>query len=162
MTGVSRGGFRQQVRDYDFGGRLNNVDLYLRAKIDEVPRSDDHYPTRAWGTWCCHQDGTVWPRWTLLRQLAVGVSVVVVIAAANLLSNVRVNSPAGAPVTTSIATATEDDSTTYLEPAVVDDGPGINPEVIPHLSGRFVRTDKIRSDKAGIFGMRLTIAASMI
>jgi two-component system, OmpR family, sensor histidine kinase TrcS len=81
---------------------------------------------------------------------------------ANLLSNARVHTPAGTTVTTGIATGRADDGSDYVELTVTDDGPGINPELLPHLFERFVRADKSRSREAGSFGLGLSIAASII
>jgi two-component system sensor histidine kinase TrcS len=80
---------------------------------------------------------------------------------ANLLSNARVHTPAGTTVTTGIATRSTDGSE-YVELTVTDDGPGIAPELLPHLFERFVRADKSRSREAGSFGLGLSIAASIV
>ena len=48
------------------------------------------------------------------------------------------------------------------ELTVTDDGPGIAPDLLPHLFERFVRADKSRSREAGSFGLGLSIAASII
>ena len=81
---------------------------------------------------------------------------------ANLLSNARVHTPAGTTVTTEIATGRADNTSQYVELTVADDGPGINPELLPHLFERFVRADKSRSREAGSFGLGLSIASSII
>jgi len=81
---------------------------------------------------------------------------------ANLLSNARVHTPAGTTVTTEIATARADNGSDYVELTVSDDGPGIDPELLPHLFERFVRADKSRSREAGSFGLGLSIASSII
>jgi two-component system sensor histidine kinase TrcS len=81
---------------------------------------------------------------------------------ANLLSNARVHTPAGTTVTTGIATGRADDGSDFVEVTVTDDGPGIAPELLPHLFERFVRADKSRSRQAGNFGLGLSIAASII
>jgi len=80
---------------------------------------------------------------------------------ANLLSNARVHTPPGTAVTTGIATGGVGGSD-YVELTVTDDGPGIAPELLPRLFGRFVRADKSRSREAGSFGLGLSIAASII
>ncbi len=81
---------------------------------------------------------------------------------ANLLSNARIHTPAGTTVTTAIATERADDGSEYVELTVADNGPGIDPELLPHLFERFVRADKSRSREAGSFGLGLSIAASII
>jgi two-component system, OmpR family, sensor histidine kinase TrcS len=77
---------------------------------------------------------------------------------ANLLSNARVHTPAGTTVTTAIASGGLD----RVELTVTDDGPGIAPELLPHLFERFVRADKSWSREAGSFGLGLSIATSII
>lgn len=81
---------------------------------------------------------------------------------ANLLSNARVHTPAGTTVVTGIATGRADDGTTVTELTVTDDGPGIPPEVLPHLFERFVRADESRSSEAGSFGLGLAIVESIV
>ncbi|KWX65784.1 cell wall metabolism sensor histidine kinase WalK [Mycobacterium sp. NAZ190054] len=81
---------------------------------------------------------------------------------ANLLSNARVHTPAGTTVTTTVATGTAADGTGYVEVTVADDGPGIDPQLLPHLFERFVRADKSRSRQAGSFGLGLSIVASIV
>ncbi|HEY6647857.1 MAG TPA: sensor histidine kinase [Mycobacterium sp.] len=49
-----------------------------------------------------------------------------------------------------------------MDQTITDDGPGIEPELLPHLFERFVRADKSRSREAGSFGLGLSIAASII
>jgi two-component system, OmpR family, sensor histidine kinase TrcS len=81
---------------------------------------------------------------------------------ANVLSNARVHTPAGTTVTTAIATRRAADGLEYVELTITDDGPGIEPELLPHLFERFVRADTSRSREAGSFGLGLSIAASII
>jgi two-component system sensor histidine kinase TrcS len=98
-------------------------------------------------------DGPVWVRGdrTRLHQTL-----------ANLLSNARVHTPEGTTVTTGVAKGRDDDGIAYAELTVTDDGPGIAPDLVPHLFERFVRADKSRSRAAGSFGLGLSIAASII
>ncbi|MGV0852107.1 sensor histidine kinase [Mycolicibacterium phlei] len=76
---------------------------------------------------------------------------------ANLLSNARVHTPEGTTVTTALRTVGG-----TAELTVRDDGPGIAPDLLPHLFERFVRADKSRSRAAGSFGLGLSIAASIV
>ena len=46
--------------------------------------------------------------------------------------------------------------------AVVDDGPGIPPEDLPHLFERFWRGDRARRRATGGSGLGLTIARSLV
>lgn len=80
----------------------------------------------------------------------------------NLLSNARVHTPAGTTVTASVSTGRGDHGGCYVEIVVADDGPGIEPQLLPHLFERFVRADKARSHDGGSFGLGLSIAASII
>lgn len=61
----------------------------------------------------------------------------------NLLANARTHTPAGTTVTTSVAVV---DGRARL--SVVDDGPGIAPEVLPHVFERFSRADSSRRHTA--------------
>jgi two-component system sensor histidine kinase TrcS len=81
---------------------------------------------------------------------------------ANLLSNARIHTPSGSTVTTGVVTGRADDGVAYAELTVIDDGPGIDAELLPHLFERFVRADKSRSREAGNFGLGLAIAASIV
>lgn len=80
---------------------------------------------------------------------------------ANLLSNVRVHTPAGTAVTT-LLTVLQSELGAVAELAVTDDGPGIDPWLLPHLFERFVRADKSRSRDSGNAGLGLSIVASII
>jgi two-component system sensor histidine kinase TrcS len=48
-----------------------------------------------------------------------------------------------------------------VELTVADDGPGIDPALLPHLFERFVRADKSRSGETGT-GLGLAIVASIV
>ncbi|MEO5535244.1 MAG: ATP-binding protein [Pseudolysinimonas sp.] len=78
-------------------------------------------------------------------------------AIANLLSNARLHTPAGTTVTASLeATPT---GTAIL---VADDGPGIDPNLLPNLFERFSRGDDSRSRVAGSTGLGLAIVAAIV
>ena len=80
----------------------------------------------------------------------------------NLLKNAWVHTPPGVTVTTAIA----EDRAGVGGPAAVltvaNDGPGIDPEMVPHLFERFVRADKARSGELGSTGLGLAIVASIV
>jgi two-component system sensor histidine kinase TrcS len=136
----------------DEGQDLDTADVDLTdVVIDAVNDAAVSAPTHRWLTRV--PDGAVWVRGdrARLHQLL-----------ANLLSNARVHTPPGTTVTTGIATGRADDGAGYVELTVSDDGPGIPPEVLPHLFERFYRADKSRSRQAGSFGLGLSIAASII
>lgn len=76
----------------------------------------------------------------------------------NLLTNACNHTPAGVTVTTAIR-SNPDDRT--VEISVCDDGPGIDPQLVPDLFGRFVRADKARSHELNSSGLGLAIVASI-
>jgi two-component system sensor histidine kinase TrcS len=78
----------------------------------------------------------------------------------NLLSNARVHTPAGVTVTVAISRRPPGADGPYAEVTVTDDGPDIDPELMPRLFERFVRGDTSRSDETGN-GLGLPIAASI-
>ena len=79
----------------------------------------------------------------------------------NLLTNARVHTPAGVTVTTKIVHGANADGP-YAELTVTDDGPGIDPDLLPHLFERFVRADEARSRQLGSTGLGLAIVLSIV
>ncbi len=77
-------------------------------------------------------------------------------AVANLLSNARDHTPEG----TSVTAAVEGGASISL--TVRDDGPGIEPDLLPHLFERFVRADRSRSRQYGNSGLGLAITQSIV
>ena len=76
---------------------------------------------------------------------------------ANLLSNARTHTPAGATVTTGLAETNGDVVLT-----VADDGPGIPSELLPEVFERFARADTSRSRNSGSTGLGLAIVAAVV
>jgi two-component system OmpR family sensor kinase len=76
---------------------------------------------------------------------------------ANLLTNARTHTPPGTTVTTGVALA---DGEVRL--TVTDDGPGIDPVLLPGIFGRFVRGDSSRSRQAGSTGLGLAIVRAVV
>ena len=76
---------------------------------------------------------------------------------ANLLANARVHTPAGSTVQVSVHTTGES-----AEVRIADDGPGIDPELVPVLFERFVRGDSSRSRHAGSTGLGLAIVRAVV
>jgi two-component system sensor histidine kinase TrcS len=79
----------------------------------------------------------------------------------NLLNNARVHTPPGVTVTTGIVENGSGPDPPYAELTVADNGPGIEPALLPHLFERFVRADKSRSGETGT-GLGLAIVASIV
>jgi two-component system OmpR family sensor kinase len=76
---------------------------------------------------------------------------------ANLLTNARTHTPAGTTVTTGLRIDGED-----AVLWVLDDGPGIPPELQPSVFERFARGDSSRSRAAGSTGLGLAIVAAVV
>ena len=76
---------------------------------------------------------------------------------ANLLTNARTHTPPGTTVTTGVALV---DGEVRL--TVTDDGPGIGPDLLPGIFGRFVRGDSARSRQAGSTGLGLAIVRAVV
>jgi two-component system OmpR family sensor kinase len=76
---------------------------------------------------------------------------------ANLLANARTHTPPGTPVTAGVRVV---DDTAEVE--VVDEGPGISPDVLPTVFERFVRGESSRSRAHGSTGLGLAIVASIV
>lgn len=79
----------------------------------------------------------------------------------NLLTNARVHTPPGVTVTAGITLHHNGSGPPYAELAVDDDGPDIDPDVLPRLFERFVRADKSRTNGAGN-GLGLAIVSSIV
>ncbi|MGB8792505.1 MAG: HAMP domain-containing sensor histidine kinase [Mycobacterium sp.] len=79
----------------------------------------------------------------------------------NLLTNGWVHTPPGVTVTTGIARRQSGTGAPYAELTVSDDGPDIEPDLLPHLFERFVRTRNARTDGSGN-GLGLAIVDSIV
>jgi len=79
----------------------------------------------------------------------------------NLLTNGWVHTPPGVTVTAAIARRRPGTGAPYAELIVSDDGPDIDPDLLPHLFERFVRSKNARSDGSGN-GLGLAIVDSIV
>ncbi|TVT05019.1 HAMP domain-containing protein [Amycolatopsis bartoniae] len=77
---------------------------------------------------------------------------------ANLLANGRTHTPPGTTVTTRLAVSA--DGSAVL--TVTDNGPGIAPDLLPHVFERFARGDSSRSRAAGSTGLGMAIVAAVV
>ncbi|MFD8481944.1 sensor histidine kinase [Kitasatospora sp. NPDC059673] len=76
---------------------------------------------------------------------------------ANLLANARTHTPDGTEVTLRLST-----TATEVLLTVADNGPGIPPELLPHVFDRFVRGDPTRSRRTGSTGLGLAIVQAVV
>ena len=76
---------------------------------------------------------------------------------ANLLGNARVHTPPGTTVQVRLAAGDGD-----VVLSVTDDGPGIPPDLLPEVFGRFSRGDSSRSRAAGSTGLGLAIVSAVV
>ena len=76
---------------------------------------------------------------------------------ANLLMNARTHTPAGTDVVVSIENGGGE-----ARLRVTDNGPGIPPELVPHIFERFARGDTSRSRAAGSTGLGLAIVGAVV
>ncbi|MCX3063196.1 sensor histidine kinase [Streptomyces beihaiensis] len=74
----------------------------------------------------------------------------------NLLANARTHTPPGTTVTARVHRHGR-----WVRLDVQDDGPGIPPELLPHVFERFARGDSSRSRKAGSTGLGLAIVQAV-
>jgi two-component system sensor histidine kinase TrcS len=79
----------------------------------------------------------------------------------NLLTNGWVHTPAGVTVTTSITCYRFASDGPHAELVVADDGPDIDPQLLPHLFDRFVRA-KDAPNEGGGSGLGLAIVDSIV
>ncbi|WP_235022638.1 HAMP domain-containing sensor histidine kinase [Amycolatopsis alkalitolerans] len=76
---------------------------------------------------------------------------------ANLLANGRTHTPPGTTVTARLGV-----SGGYAMVTVADNGPGVAPELVPHVFERFARGDSSRSRAAGSTGLGMAIVAAVV
>ncbi|MFE7356811.1 ATP-binding protein [Streptomyces sp. NPDC057543] len=77
----------------------------------------------------------------------------------NLLANARTHTPPGTTVTVRVRAGA---GRPWVTLEVRDDGPGIPPELLPHVFERFARGDASRSRHAGSTGLGLAIVQAVV
>lgn len=75
----------------------------------------------------------------------------------NLLANARRHTPAGTTVTAGVREFED-----HVELMVRDDGPGIDPDLVPHIFERFTRGDRARTRTEGSTGLGLSIVDAVV
>ncbi|WP_392671727.1 ATP-binding protein [Streptomyces sp. LN785] len=82
----------------------------------------------------------------------------------NLLANARTHTPPGTTVTARVRSGggRPEDGRPWVTLEVADDGPGIAPELLPHVFERFARGDASRSRGAGSTGLGLAIVQAVV
>ena len=76
---------------------------------------------------------------------------------ANLLANARTHTPEGSTVTVGVSSTAD-----AAELRVIDNGPGIQAQLQPHIFERFARGDSSRSRAAGSTGLGLSIVHAVV
>jgi two-component system OmpR family sensor kinase len=76
---------------------------------------------------------------------------------ANLLANARTHTPPGTKVTVTLAA-----ERSGVRLSVADDGPGISPDLLPHIFERFARGSTSRSRENGSTGLGLAIVRAVV
>ncbi len=80
----------------------------------------------------------------------------------NLLANARAHTPPGTTVIVGLAQPDDPGPGRAVTLAVTDDGPGIAPELLPHVFERFARGSASRSRETGSTGLGLAIVVAVV
>jgi two-component system OmpR family sensor kinase len=75
----------------------------------------------------------------------------------NLLANARTHTPPGTAITVAL-----EPNTSTVQLSVLDEGPGIAPELLPHVFERFARGSESRSRENGSTGLGLSIVDAVV
>jgi two-component system, OmpR family, sensor kinase len=126
-------------------GEVDLGELVMDAVLDATAAGRDH----AWSMDVPEEPVTVLGDREQLAQLV-----------ANLLSNARKHTPDGTAVLVRLEQETPA-GTGIVRLTVQDDGPGIDPQLLPGLFDRFVRGDAARTTREGSTGLGLSIVRSV-
>lgn len=126
-------------------GEVDLGELVVDAVLDATAAGRDHQ----WTVDVPEQPVTVLGDRTQLAQLT-----------ANLLSNARKHTPEGTAVLVRLQDGAPD-GVGSVRLTVQDNGPGIDPDLLPGLFDRFVRGDTARTSREGSTGLGLSIVRSV-
>jgi two-component system OmpR family sensor kinase len=121
------------------------VDL-SRLVVDAMSDAHAVSPDHRWQLTAPEQEVTV-------TGDAAGLSQVL----ANLLANTRTHTPPGTTVSVTLTPANG-----QVTLSIVDDGPGVPADLLPHVFERFARGDSSRSRAAGSTGLGLSIVDAVV
>jgi two-component system OmpR family sensor kinase len=121
------------------------VDL-SRLVVDAMSDAHAVSPDHRWQLIAPEQEVTV-------TGDAAGLSQVL----ANLLANTRTHTPPGTTVSVTLTPANG-----QVTLSIVDDGPGVPADLLPHVFERFARGDSSRSRAAGSTGLGLSIVDAVV
>lgn len=125
------------------------IDAVSDARVAGRPASPEGPgPTHHWRLDLPEVPATVRADPTRIQQVLV-----------NLLANARTHTPPGTTVTTRVLAAA---GNPWVTLEVRDNGPGIPPELLPHVFERFARGDASRSRHAGSTGLGLAIVQAVV
>ncbi|MEU2246102.1 HAMP domain-containing sensor histidine kinase [Streptomyces sp. NPDC019224] len=116
--------------------------------VSDARAADRAEPARQWRLDLPDAPATVRADPTRIHQVLV-----------NLLANARTHTPPGTTVT---ARVLADPAGPWVTLEVQDDGPGIPPDLLPHVFERFARGDASRSRHAGSTGLGLAIVQAVV
>ncbi|OKI99350.1 histidine kinase [Streptomyces sp. CB01249] len=116
--------------------------------VSDARAADRAEPARRWRLELPDAPATVRADPTRIHQVLV-----------NLLANARTHTPPGTTVTARVLAGTGDP---WVTVEIRDDGPGIPPDLLPHVFERFARGDASRSRNAGSTGLGLAIVQAVV